>query len=75
MIWTILDYCRNCDHSVYCHIAPYSSEGNKFGDFKVLKWGMCDVYGNMGIRVCYCDTFIPKDNLKFLEWRYEQTTK
>ena len=73
MIWTILDYCRNCDHSVHCHIAPYSRDGDMFGYFKVVKWDMCAAYDLVGERMCICTSFLPKDNLKYLEWKYEQT--
>ena len=71
MIWTILDYCRNCGHSVHSHIAPYSRNGEKFGYFKVVKWDMCD-FDITDIRMCTCTKFLPKDNLKYLEMLSEQ---
>lgn len=75
MIWTITDYCKNCNHSVHCHIAPYSRYGDMFGYFRVSKWDMCNVYGNMGEKMCTCTKFEPKDNLKYLEMLSEQASK
>jgi hypothetical protein len=72
MTFTILDRCRNCNHSVHTHIGPYGRDGEAFGYFKVLKWDMCNVYGNMGEKMCGCTKFMPKDNLKYLEMLSEQ---
>lgn len=71
MIWTVLDYCKNCNHSVHTHIGPFGRDGDKFGYFKIAVWGSCSFpigYGSC----CGCNKFSPKDNLEYLEYKYEQ---
>jgi hypothetical protein len=61
MTFTLLDFCRNCNHSVHSHIGPFGRDGEQFGYFKVSVWDKCNW------RSCGCIKFMPKDNLKYLE--------
>jgi hypothetical protein len=58
--------CRTCDHIMMAHT------------FAVHKKGRCmDVMltNKEEHKRCPCDTFIPKDNLEFLEWKAAQKEK
>ena len=54
--------CRACGHWHYWHPDTLIKNG-------------CNRYGNQ--KGCYCtkQTFVPSDNLLYLEWKYEQKEK
>ena len=75
MTFTILDYCRNCHHSVNTHIGDFGRDGEIFGYFKVKVWDRCDWRLSLWHDECGCKKFVPSDNLKYLETLSEQASK
>lgn len=62
----VFSKCRTCDHIRMAHT------------FLTSKKGRCmDIVlsNKEEHKRCSCDTFIPKDNLEFLEWAAQQKEK
>jgi len=58
-----LPYCKTCSHDVDYHAV------GKFS--KVVSYFITDIYSRCMVGPwCKCRQFIPKDNLKYLEWAY-----
>jgi hypothetical protein len=57
------EICRACGHTRAWHV-----------DFDGLTEITCECmsYDEVDYFICDCQEFIPLDNLRFLEWKYEQ---
>lgn len=59
--------CKACDHEVDLHAV------GKFA--KVVSYFLSGQYGKcMAGPWCQCRQYLPKDNLRYLEWRYDNDT-
>lgn len=61
-----LSKCRNCDHMKMAHSFLIVKDG-KCIDAKVSEKGT--------YKECLCRLFAPKDNLEYLEWKFENKQK
>ena len=66
-----MECCRNCEHYAmsHAHFYHYYEDNNDLRFHKCASAG----YGPNGIFNCICNNFQSKDNLKYLEMKYENT--
>lgn len=69
--------CKNCSHERYHHtMFQYINEGNNLSRYiYVYEYVPCMSFPLAGIGLCNCKDFQSRDNLEYLEKKYEENNK
>jgi len=64
------EQCKNCGHVAHWHsIEEYNSNIKTFKDIQ----DSCRYFNDEERDYCNCKEFVPENNLKYLEYKYEQS--